>query len=223
VLIVPRVFEPSFCRRLIDLYAKHGGEDSGFMREEGGKTVAVVDYGFKRRRDWRIEDEGLRKEISARISRRLHPEIVKAFCFVPTRMERQIVSCYDATEGGYFRPHRDNTTKGTAHRRLAVTINLNAEEYEGGDLRFSEYDSRLYRAPTGGAIVFSCSLLHEATPVTSGRRFAFLPFLYDEAAAQVRIANLEHIADDALRAAIRQSTRPTHPDDKSSRRSRRKK
>jgi predicted 2-oxoglutarate/Fe(II)-dependent dioxygenase YbiX len=37
--------------------------------------------------------------------------------------------------------------------------------------------------------VFSCSLLHAVSRVTRGRRYAFLPFLYDEAAAAVRDAN----------------------------------
>ena len=69
-----------------------------------------------------------------------------------------------------------------------MTINLNAGDYDGGDLRFPEYGPRTYRAPTGGAIVFSCSLLHEATPVTRGTRYAFLPFLYDDAAARLREA-----------------------------------
>jgi hypothetical protein len=41
--------------------------------------------------------------------------------------------------------------------------------------------------------VLSCPLLHEATPVTRGRRYAFLPFLYDEEAAKVRQANLGHV------------------------------
>jgi predicted 2-oxoglutarate/Fe(II)-dependent dioxygenase YbiX len=67
-----------------------------------------------------------------------------------------------------------------------VTINLNAEEYEGGDLSFPEFGPRRYRAPTGGAVVFSCSLLHMVDPITVGRRFAFLPFLYDETAARER-------------------------------------
>jgi predicted 2-oxoglutarate/Fe(II)-dependent dioxygenase YbiX len=49
--------------------------------------------------------------------------------------------------------------------------------------------------PTGGAVVFSCSLLHEATPVTSGRRYAFLPFLYDEEAARIREANKAHLGE----------------------------
>jgi len=206
VLVVPRVFEPAFCRQLIGIYAARGGTDSGFMRERDGKTVMVVDYSHKRRRDCDIEDETVKSAARARMLRRLNPEIAKAFCFTPTRMERYIVACYDAGEGGYFRPHRDNLTKGTAHRRFAVTINLNAEEHEGGDLRFPEYDSRAYRAPTGGAVVFSCSLLHEATPVTRGRRYAFLPFLYDEDAARVRLANLDHIEDEALREAVKRST-----------------
>ncbi len=82
----------------------------------------------------------------------------------------------------------------TAHRSFAVTSNLNAEEYEGGDLRFPEFGDRTYRAPTGGAVVFSCSLLHEATPVTKGKRYAFLPFLYDEEAKVIREANLDKLA-----------------------------
>src|SRR6201999_1380644 len=118
------------------------------------------------------------------------PAILKVHQFKATRMERYIVSCYAAEDGGHFRPHRDNTTKGTAHRRFAVTINLNAEDYDGGDLRFPEYGEGRYRAPTGGAVVFACSVLHEACPVTRGRRYAFLPFLFDAAGETLRLANL---------------------------------
>jgi predicted 2-oxoglutarate/Fe(II)-dependent dioxygenase YbiX len=114
------------------------------------------------------------------------------------------VACYDAAEGGFFRAHRDNTTKGTAHRRFAVTINLNPEAYEGGDLVFPEFGSRTYRAPKGGAVVFSCSLLHAAMPVTAVRRYAFLPFLYDDAAAALREENLRYVAPElqAYRAGV---------------------
>jgi predicted 2-oxoglutarate/Fe(II)-dependent dioxygenase YbiX len=204
ILVVPAVFEPPFCRRLVAYFRDQGGRDSGFMvSDAAGRTVMKLDYGHKRRRDVVIDDGKLRDGVRARIVRRLLPEIAKAFQFRATRIERYIVACYDSGEGGYFRPHRDNTTKGTAHRRFAVTINLNAEDYEGGDLRFPEYDMRCYRAPTGGAVVFSCSIQHEATPVTKGQRYAVLPFLYDEAAAAEREANLDHLADPALRAAAR--------------------
>jgi predicted 2-oxoglutarate/Fe(II)-dependent dioxygenase YbiX len=189
VLIVPRVFEPEFCRQLIALYDAEGGQISGVMRDVGGRTVGVLDS-MKQRRDVVIQDPALRKQVVARIRRRLLPEIRRAFNFEVTRFERYLVACYDAQEGGYFRPHRDNDTLGTAHRRFAASINLNAEDFEGGDLRFPEFGQKTYRPPTGGAVVFGCALQHEATPVTAGRRYAFLPFLYDEAAAEVRQANM---------------------------------
>ena len=202
VLILPRVFEPEFCRALIDLYEAHGGGDSGFMRQEGDMTVAVLDHSFKRRSDVSMdagpEFERYRRAIRMRVTRRILPQIKKAFEYSATRIERYLVACYDGETGGFFRAHRDNTTSGTAHRRFAVTINLNAEEYEGGDLRFPEFGDRTYRAPTGGAVVFSCGLLHEATPVTRGRRYACLPFLYDEAAAAIRDRNRGMISEDVV-------------------------
>jgi peroxiredoxin/predicted 2-oxoglutarate/Fe(II)-dependent dioxygenase YbiX len=210
VLVVPRVFEPAFCRRLIELYRKGGGEDSGFMREEEGKTVAAIDYTHKRRSDYIIEDREVRDAAQSRVNRRLVPEIHKAFHYRATRMERYIVACYEASVGGYFKPHRDNTTKGTAHRRFAVTLNLNAEEYEGGELRFPEFGPRTYKPPTGGAVVFSCTLLHEATPVTKGVRYVFLPFLYDEEAAALREANNKYLGENVerYRAAARPKAEP---------------
>jgi predicted 2-oxoglutarate/Fe(II)-dependent dioxygenase YbiX/peroxiredoxin len=197
VALAPDVFEPAFCKRLVALYEEHGGAESGFMREVDGKTVLLTDPGHKQRRDFDIGDETLRRQIVARINRRLVPVVRRVFQFDPTRMERYLVACYQ--EGaGHFRPHRDNTTKGTAHRRFAVTINLNSD-YEGGDLRFPEFGRRTYRAPPGGAIVFSCSLLHEATPVTRGKRYAFLPFLYDEAAAELREKNNAFLGEEVGR------------------------
>ena len=192
-MIVPRIFEPELCRHLIGLYDAAGGARSGVMREIAGMTVPVIDD-FKSRRDADVVDEPTRTQTRGRIVRRLLPEIQKAFQFKATRMERYIVACYDSQEGGYFRPHRDNMTRGTAHRRFAVSLNLNAEDYEGGDLRFPEFGSRTYRPPTGGAVIFSCSMLHEATPVTRGRRYAFLPFLYDEEGARIRDENAKFLA-----------------------------
>lgn len=193
VLILPRVFEPDFCARLIALFEEKGGSESGFMREVGGKTVGILDDNFKRRKDFAFDEqpefEPLRAAIRERINRRLVPEIAKAFQFRATRMERYVVARYDSRSRGFFRPHRDNTTRGTAHRCFACTVNLNAEDYDGGELRFPEFGQQTYRAPTGGAVVFSCSLLHEATAVTRGNRYAFLPFFYDEPAARLRQHN----------------------------------
>ena len=194
VLVLPNVFERDLCQRLIEGYRNGNPSESGFMVERDGKTVQQHDHRHKRRSDWIISDRTLIEAAQERIRRRLVPEIKRAFAFDVTRMERHIVASYDQS-GGYFRPHRDNTTKGTAHRRFAVTINLNAEDYVGGDLMFPEFGRATYRAPTGGAVVFSCSLLHEALPILRGQRFAYLPFLYDEAAAQIRQANNPHLGE----------------------------
>jgi peroxiredoxin/predicted 2-oxoglutarate/Fe(II)-dependent dioxygenase YbiX len=194
VLILPDVFEPEFCRQLIALYEDKGGQASGFMREVDGRTVEIKDARHKVRRDVLIEDQAVIRQTQARIHRRIVPEIRKAHQFQVTRMERYLIACYAAEERGHFRAHRDNTTKGTAHRRFAVSINLN-HTFEGGEIGFPEYGPKGFKLPAGTACVFSCSLLHQVSAVTAGKRYAFLPFLYDDAAAQVREANNEFLGE----------------------------
>jgi len=194
VLQVSRVFDPELCQELIRYYETHGGAPSGFMRDKGGMTGAVLDPKFKRRADCSIADAGLVKTLHLAIRQRLIGEIRKAYAFEVTRVERTIIGCYTAEDRGFFSAHRDNTTKATKHRRFAVSINLNAEEFEGGELWFPEYADRIYKPGSGDAVVFSCSLLHEARPVTAGRRLAFLPFLYDEAAAKIRTDNRQFLS-----------------------------
>ena len=193
VLVAPLVFEAELCRDLIGYYRRTGSEDSGFMREVDGKTVGAMDAAHKRRRDCTIADPDLVQACLVRIRDRLVPQLRHVFQYQATRIERYLVSCYDEQDQGHFRAHRDNTTRGTAHRRFAVSLFLNSGDYEGGLLRFPEFGAGLYSAPAGGAIVFSCSMLHEATPVTRGQRYMFLPFLYDEAARQIRQANAQFL------------------------------
>ena len=150
VLTLPRVFEPQFCRALIAHYEAVGGTPSGVMRQEGGRTILVHDAGFKRRSDVEIADEALRVAARERLRDRLAPLVERAYGWRTTRLERYLVACYGSENGGYFQAYRDNTTPGTAHRRLAVTINLNAGEYEGGELSFPEFGPTLFRPPTGG-------------------------------------------------------------------------
>jgi len=207
VLVLPNVFEPEFCERLIGLYETHGGRESGFMREMDGKTTRLFDNAHKRRADYDIEDKALQAELRMRIIRKVVPEISRIHNFKVTRMERYIVACYDSVTGGHFRPHRDNTSKGTAHRRFAVSINLN-DAFEGGELYFPEYGQRSIKIPKGAAVVFSCALMHAVTPVTAGRRFAFLPFLYDDAAAAIREANNRYLAQDVGQYHSNAAARP---------------
>ena len=181
VLHVPGVFEPAFCTQLIGFHQSQPSLDSTILTEGG----AVRDYGFKRRSDCLVREKSLIAQIQTRIFRRVVPEIRHAFQFEATRLERLIIACYDSAHDGRFGPHRDNTIAETAHRRFAVSINLNAD-FDGGDLVFPEYGSRPFRPSLGGALIFSCSLMHAVLPMTKGRRYACLPFVYDDAAAELR-------------------------------------
>jgi predicted 2-oxoglutarate/Fe(II)-dependent dioxygenase YbiX/peroxiredoxin len=197
VLIVPQVFDRAFCRQLVDLYEATGGREIGSVENEG-KIVERTDPEFRKRLDHYISDDHALQRTRELLERRLLPIVYRAFQFPTTRIERYLVGCYDATTGGYFRPHRDNTAPVVAHRRFALTINLN-EGYEGGHLCFPEFGDQAFRTPPGDAIVFSCSLLHEVTRVTRGRRYAFLSFFYDEQSQRLRDQYRKQWADSSAR------------------------
>jgi hypothetical protein len=197
-LIVPRVFEFPFCDLLVQFYKDNGGSDSGFLLDRDGQTETVIDHRYKRRHDLAIIEPMLRAAIRERVVRRLVPEIDRYFQFRATRMDRYMVSCYDTATGGHFSRHRDNSNIGSRHRRFAASINLNSD-YEGCDLIFPEFGRRVYRAPVGGAIVFSCGALHQVTPVTRGKRYAFVPFFYAEEDAVLRKANNVYLRDGEAR------------------------
>ncbi len=198
VLIVPRVFDFPFCELLVKLYDRMGGKDSGFMLDVAGKSQTVVDHRLKRRSDLPLVAPELREAICDQFRRRLLPAIKAYFQFDATRMDRYIVACYDSAVGGHFYRHRDNVNAGAQHRRFAVTLNLN-KDYDGCDLQFPEFGRKTYRAPVGGAVVFSCGALHQVSPITRGRRYAFLAFLYREADAALRETNNERLQDGEAR------------------------
>lgn len=184
VLLIPDVFDREFCAYLIAQYEERGHEESGTFRMIEGQMVHAPNYGTKRRSDHHVSDKDLLQPIHDLIARRVLPEMARAFQTRISWVEEFKIVCYDAEPGGYFHIHRDNTTPQTAHRRFAMTLNLNAEDHEGGLLRFPEYGNAQYKPDTGMAVVFSCNLMHEATPVTAGKRYVLLSFMSDEAGKQ---------------------------------------
>jgi predicted 2-oxoglutarate/Fe(II)-dependent dioxygenase YbiX len=140
-------------------------------------AVHKLDETLKRRRDIElVAGSPPHGEVMDVMARRCVPEIKRAFQKEVGFADRILIARYDDT-GGYFRRHRDNALPHTAFREFAVSINLNTHAYEGGALRFPEYDDNGYSAPAGGAMIFSASLLHEAAPVTQGARYVILSFL----------------------------------------------
>ncbi|WP_043829045.1 2OG-Fe(II) oxygenase family protein [Muricoccus aerilatus] len=175
VLLVPDVLEPALVAALLAHWQR--GEKQR-DRVAGGVDAAGA-HRIKRRADVFLDDRALYETFQARLMRRVVPEMARAFRFVPASYEVPRIGCYDAADAGAFEAHRDNRTPFTAHRRFAMSLNLNTGDYEGGELRFPEFGPDLHEPPTGGAAIFGCDMLHEALPVTRGRRFAIFTFFTD--------------------------------------------
>ena len=179
VLTIPNVLSRADCRTLIARWHEMGNAPGKVTSLVKGEQVERVYESLKKRRDHPLNDPVVLRPLLALIARRLGPELDKAFHYRAFKFDRVLIACYDAERGDYFRRHRDNQTPATASRRFALTLNLNSEEHEGGELIFPEYGDYRYKPATGAAVLFSCSLLHEALPVTAGQRFALLSFLRD--------------------------------------------
>lgn len=175
VLLVPGAFEPALVERLLAAW-RDGSRAEGVVTALGADGAAALkDTSIKRRVDHVLDDAELVREVTDRLTRRVFPEVLKAFQFKAGRCEGLRVGCYDARDGGFFQAHRDDGTPPTAHRRFALSVNLSHGEYEGGRLVLPEFGAT-FDAPTGAAVVYSATLLHEVTPVTAGRRFALISF-----------------------------------------------
>ena len=183
LLMIPDVLGPQQCAELIGVWEQQGHSETGVEASTEGRRSEQVSDQFKRRRDHIVSDEQRTRDLVTTVGRRVIPEITKAFAYRASRFEGFKIACYEATDRGFFKAHRDNLSPSTAHRRFALTLNLN-DEYEGGQLRFPEYGPDVYRPRPGAALIFSCSHLHEVLDVTAGRRFVLLSFLFGEDAAR---------------------------------------
>lgn len=188
-LVLPNLLPPAMCRYLIQRFESGPSSEGGVARmDEAGRVGNVVDPAKKRRRDMRIEPgTDLHAALRETLLRRCGAEILKAFHCRVAFMDRILIARYDDT-GGWFRRHRDNEADNVAFREFALSLNLNTGEYGGGHLLFPEYNDHRHEPPAGAGMVFSTSVLHEAAPVTAGRRYVLLTFLHGEAAEARRLA-----------------------------------
>lgn len=184
VLIVPNVLTPADCKRLMTVYNMDGNvfvePGHGVQNQKSDYKMRIPEYGRKDRIDHWVVNQKTQALINDRLQRRLFPEIYKAFHYRITRHERYRIGCYEGKRGGELHGHRDNVQPNVAHRRFACSINLNAEDFEGGALSFPEFGAHRFSPATGEAVVFSSSLLHEPLHVIKGRRLVLLAFLFGE-------------------------------------------
>ena len=176
VLQLPRVFEPEFCSYLIEQW-RRDHQEGGVSAMVRGEPANLANSSMKRRLDHKVPRPGpTYQSIVTRLQRRLSGSIFQLLSRERFQTEGFYLVRYGADRGDFFAAHRDNTLPTTEHPRFAITINL-SDDFEGGGLVFPEFGTTAYSPPAGGAIVFSCSMLHAAQPVSQGERFAFLGFL----------------------------------------------
>jgi len=178
ILQIPNVFEPELCAALIHHLEVDcaGGDVSAVLVMQDGEQRLQVDPDIKQRREVIPHDARLEARMHERLMRRALPEIARVFNFEVRRRDPFKLLAYPEN-AGYFRAHRDNETPDVAHRRFALSVNLNHGDYAGGEFRYPEFGPHLFSPPTGAALVFSCSMLHEVRPVMRGTRYAMTTFL----------------------------------------------
>ena len=188
VIVLPNLISADLCWSLIKAFESENHFDSGFAGvDAAGQPVYKLDYAKKKREDLMIgEEHPLYAQLTALLIARCQPEIKKAFHISIAHFDRILVARYDV--GGHFARHRDNGGANVAFRQFALSVNLNVGEYDGGELFFPEFNDHPHAPPTGGGLIFSGSLIHEARPVTRGSRYALLTFLHDESAEAKRRA-----------------------------------
>jgi len=193
--VLPNLIGRDLCRILIERFESGPSIDGEVARTDANGVVrSVVDHHKKHRRDMMISpDDDLHQMLAATLLGRCAPQIAKAFQVNVSHIDRILIARYESS-GGWFRRHRDNAADNVAFRQFAISVNLNAEAYSGGHLHFPEYNDHHYQPPTGGGMIFSTSVLHEATPVTSGCRYVLLTFFHTDAAEASRQAYLARTA-----------------------------
>ncbi len=166
VLFIPRVLDLGLCDGLISHFEETGGTPSGTAYIEGDKALWKPDPSVKMRRDVYLEGGVWLDRVKDALVRCVLPEIQRCFNFQVTQHEVFKLIRYDAG-AGYFHAHRDNESRDTAHRRFAMTLNLNTGAYDGGELRFPEFGPDLYvpeRGSRGDLLLLALARSHARDP-----------------------------------------------------------
>lgn len=177
VLLVPGALSGADCGALTQLWHQMDQEHGAVGHSDVDPKCVNFLHEYGRVKQYLIEDPRLQQALDAKLARRLMPEISKAFDTRAPQREIYALSCYDSSDGGMLKPHRDCASQETQHRRFTLSVALN-DTFQGGALRFREYGEQTYNLPVGTAIVFSAAILHEVLPITAGRRFALVTHLY---------------------------------------------
>lgn len=100
-----------------------------------------------------------------------------------TGLENLQLTEYDENYDGHYSMHIDSSWKKAVsnHRKLSIVVQLSdPDTYEGGDLvLYPDSLKTPYTAPKalGEVVLFRSNIIHEAKPVTKGKRYSLVAWV----------------------------------------------
>jgi PKHD-type hydroxylase len=165
-------FSKEECKRIIESFAPKCTEDGTIFKHDVDKRMrkSKITWIPRNRTTQWIYDRllGMAKEANDSM-----------FGFDITTFRDQIqFGLYDGSENGKYDNHIDvGTDDITACRKLSMSVQLSEpSEYVGGDLVIDNQ----YICPkdSGTVVAFSSFITHKVTPVTNGKRYSLVIWLY---------------------------------------------
>ena len=113
--------------------------------------------------------------------------------------ERWKIGYYKGSDKGFYTEHRDNQSRIQFRKISCLCMLSNPEDYEGGELHFSELKKE-FKLSKGSIIFFDSNLLHGVKPVTKGERYILLTFTFDvEGSLIKKDFNLKHYFNNHIK------------------------
>lgn len=168
----PAVFTAEECRQLISLPLSVA--DAGVQTEHN--SAGQVEYGSRRTRERAVPPDPEYMWIYHRLARVAGEANQKAYQF---RLDDfMTVTVLEYNPDGFFDWHLDLGTGIFSARKLSmVTFLTPPEEYEGGELCFSDGGEPM-RLAQGTTVIFPSYLMHRVNPVTRGNRHTLVSWVH---------------------------------------------
>lgn len=113
--------------------------------------------------------------------------------------EKWKIGYYKGSDKGFYTEHRDNQCRIQYRKISCICMLSNPEDYEGGELYFSELNKE-FKLPKGSIIFFDPNLLHGVKPVTKGERYVLVTFTFDVEGSLIKQDyNLKHYFNNHIK------------------------
>jgi len=161
---IPNVFSETLLKEIITFY--HANENRATLHNTETKHRLHIHPNAE-----------LEKKIDQKLRKTAYYKMKDVFNFEVKYRELYKICGYDHKSNGRFHSHRD-TVPQYNHRVYGMSLLLN-DDYEGGELEFSEYNIKL-KPKANTAIIFPGTYSHTVLPVTQGKRMTIISFLCKE-------------------------------------------